>query len=194
MTKLFQAKFLALVIAIMFLSPFFLVAEDKKKPRKITLLNDEVLTFPPDTSDREIELYIYENHAYVLPTNGEYKFLLTYNPYQFSVELNNGKRIDFPEGKSLEEVQAYMDQNHPSKSQIQSEKNRKEKLKCIEKYSRNQKNNKLGSRIRSWCSNLINANNKSSKKTAKCALKHLSKSNNITNARAGITLCKDKSN
>ena len=69
-----------------------------------------------------------------------------------------------------------------------------ESLVCTEKYSRDLKNDKLGSLITQWCNKLTSISSKKEKEIAKCSLNHISRSKNITNAISGSKLCEAKFN
>ena len=63
-----------------------------------------------------------------------------------------------------------------------------ESLVCTEKYSRDLKNDKLGTLITQWCNKLTSLTSKKDKKIAECSLNHISRSKNITNAISGSKL------
>ena len=67
-----------------------------------------------------------------------------------------------------------------------------ESLVCTEKYSRDLKNDKLGTLITQWCNKLTSFSSKKDKKIAECSLNHISRSKNITNAISGSKLCEAK--
>ena len=67
-----------------------------------------------------------------------------------------------------------------------------ESLVCTEKYSRDLKNEKLGTLITQWCNKLTSFSSKKDKKIAECSLNHISRSKNITNAISGSKLCEAK--
>ena len=67
-----------------------------------------------------------------------------------------------------------------------------ESLVCTEKYSRDLKNDKLGTLITQWCNKLTSFSSKKDKKIAECSLNHISRSKNITNAISGSKLCEVK--
>ena len=69
-----------------------------------------------------------------------------------------------------------------------------ESLVCTEKYSRDLKNDKLGTLITQWCNKLTSFSSKKDKKIAECSLNHISRSKNITNAISGSKLCEAKFN
>tara|TARA_Y100000813_G_C24147536_1_gene345472 strand:+ start:688 stop:1188 length:501 start_codon:yes stop_codon:yes gene_type:complete len=69
-----------------------------------------------------------------------------------------------------------------------------ESLVCTEKYSRELKNDKLGSLITQWCNKLTSISSEKNKKIAECSLNHISRSKNITNAVSGSKLCEAKFN
>ena len=69
-----------------------------------------------------------------------------------------------------------------------------ESLVCTEKYSRDLKNDELGSLITQWCNKLTSISSEKDKKIAKCSLNHISSSKNITNAISGSKLCEAKFN
>ena len=69
-----------------------------------------------------------------------------------------------------------------------------ESLVCTEKYSRDLKNDKLGSLISQWCNKLTTLSSEKDKKIAECSLNHISRSKNITNAVSGSKLCEAKFN
>ena len=69
-----------------------------------------------------------------------------------------------------------------------------ESLVCTEKYSRDLKNDKLGSLISQWCNKITSVSSEKVKKIAECSLNHISRSNNITNAVSGSKLCEAKFN
>ena len=69
-----------------------------------------------------------------------------------------------------------------------------ESLVCTEKYSRDLKNDKLGSLISQWCNKLTYISSEKDKKIAECSLNHISRSKNITNAISGSKLCEAKFN
>ena len=69
-----------------------------------------------------------------------------------------------------------------------------ESLVCTEKYSRDLKNDKLGSLITQWCNKLTSISSEKDKKIAECSLDHISRSKNITNAISGSKLCEAKFN
>ena len=53
-----------------------------------------------------------------------------------------------------------------------------ESLVCTEKYSRDLKNDKLGSLITQWCNKLTSISSEKDKKIAECSLNHISRSKN----------------
>ena len=67
-----------------------------------------------------------------------------------------------------------------------------ESLVCTEKYSRDLKNENLGSMITQWCNKLASVLTEKEKKIAECSLNHISLSKNITNAISGSKLCEAK--
>ena len=69
-----------------------------------------------------------------------------------------------------------------------------ESLVCTEKYSRDLKNDKLGTLITQWCNKLTSLTSKKDKKIAECSLNHISRSKNFTNAISGSKLCEAKFN
>ena len=69
-----------------------------------------------------------------------------------------------------------------------------ESLVCTEKYSRDLKNDKLGTLITQWCNKLTSFSSKKDKKIAECSLNHISRSKNFTNAISGSKLCEAKFN
>ena len=69
-----------------------------------------------------------------------------------------------------------------------------ESLVCTEKYSRDLKNDKLGSLITQWCNKLTSISSEKDKKISECSLNHISRSKNITNAISGSKLCEAKFN
>ena len=69
-----------------------------------------------------------------------------------------------------------------------------ESLVCTEKYSRDLKNENLGSMITQWCNKLTSISLEKDKKIAKCSLNHISRSKNKTNAISGSKLCEAKFN
>ena len=69
-----------------------------------------------------------------------------------------------------------------------------ESLVCTEKYSRDLKNEKLGTLITQWCNKLTSFSSKKDKKIAECSLNHISRSKNVTNAISGSKLCEAKFN
>ena len=69
-----------------------------------------------------------------------------------------------------------------------------ESLVCTEKYSRDLKNDKLGSLISQWCNKITSVSSEKVKKIAECSLNHISRSKNITNAVSGSKLCEAKFN
>ena len=69
-----------------------------------------------------------------------------------------------------------------------------ESLVCTEKYSRDLKNDKLGSLITQWCNKLTSISSEKDKKISECSLNHISRSKNITNAISGSKLCEVKFN
>ena len=69
-----------------------------------------------------------------------------------------------------------------------------ESLVCTEKYSRDLKNDKLGSLITQWCNKLTSISSEKNKKIAECSLDHISRSKNLTNAISGSKLCEAKFN
>ena len=75
-----------------------------------------------------------------------------------------------------------------------SKKQNIDSLVCTEKYSRDLKNDKLGSLITQWCNKLTSISSEKDKKIAECSLNHISRSKNITNAISGSKLCEAKFN
>ncbi len=119
-------------------------------------------------------------------------------PEKLIFTMKDGEVFEFPVGTPIKEINDYLEKHSNAVKAIskreeeQKEKLRTKRLKCVEKYSRNQKNDTLGKWIGMNCGKLVNSKDKKSKKMAKCSLEHLSKSNNKTNARAGMALCRDK--
>ena len=75
-----------------------------------------------------------------------------------------------------------------------SKKQNIDSLVCTEKYSRDLKNDKLGSLITQWCNKLTSISSEKDKKIAECSLNHISRSKNTTNAVSGSKLCEAKFN
>ena len=75
-----------------------------------------------------------------------------------------------------------------------SKKQNIDSLVCTEKYSRDLKNDKLGSLITQWCNKLTSISSEKDKKIAECSLNHISRSKNITNAISGSKICEAKFN
>ena len=69
-----------------------------------------------------------------------------------------------------------------------------ESLVCTEKYSRDLKNDNLGSLVTQWCNKLTSISSDKDKQIAECSLNHISRSKNITNAISGSKLCEAKFN
>ena len=69
-----------------------------------------------------------------------------------------------------------------------------ESLVCTEKYSRDLKNDKLGSLITQWCNKLTSISSEKDKKIAECSLNHISRSKAPTNAVSGSKLWAAKFN
>ena len=92
---------------------YFGLQPPEQKPREVTLLDDTKLTFEPNTSDEEVQAYIYKNHPEVLPTKGLYNYAKSDDEAKRKVKLFDGTELDYNSATSDNEIEEDLLDKYP---------------------------------------------------------------------------------